>query len=766
MNNRITRVRSLDLTRFRGFIGENIRVNTDADIVFLSGPNGVGKTSLIDALCLVLTNHYYKEREPLISYDNIESSIHADVVLNNNENTIIKTHLSRASAKGSATIKWGGESWLQKKGRINPLHARACFYYQDIIRYLFEEESGEAYLEDFLLASAVPVADIYQACKNGLFLIDDFVDKLYPQTTLEQERDITLKRVQYASRLEREIEKAASLISSILPELRPQGKAPTLNLTTKKNEMRVQWKEKLIDFINNYKRSLKIDSAQELTAQSTGETILKDLQNTFNKLFDQYRTDLQHSMSLQQSLEVFFRTGDVDCQIFLKSELLQKRELKKTKITDGLKLLNQKQSRVVKLLRDFESVTESGQSLEQVLIEMRRSGPAWIKAAKRKVGTLPKAVKDWLFVSMEMLDSEKPAVDEQLATWVQKQTDIRTTLGVEIEELVKKKEILEEEILKSKEFHEMLSQHPQLKERFPRELSETATVAGLAEILGEKMKDSMEDEGRLLSSIINTVDEWIMLERRAEELEQQKIADKTYKAMKGELEKLKHILKTESSSKTSTSEKLQLITPEKRDAFAKQVNNILQRFCLDLNASKIALSDARGRTRKGWKLKTKDNRVLSSLSSGQKSLLGIASLIALNSAMQNSLWADILAFDDFTSSLDLNQIPRLTCLLRQIAYGSGVSANSGAQIYKRQVFIVSHHEDLTNKLLDFLIPPPNHTMKIINFHKWSSQDSKSPGPIFDELNVSPSPSSAQDVIDRLPDLLDKEFSSLMKNSLI
>ena len=762
MNNRITRVRSLDLTHFRGFIGENIRVNTDADIVFLSGPNGVGKTSLIDALCLVLTNHYYKERKPLISYDNNESSICADVILNNNENTIIKTHLSRASAKGSATIKWSGESWLQKKSRMNPLHARACFYYQDIIRYLFEEESREAYLEDFLLASAVPVADIYQACKNGLSLIDDFADKLYPQRTLEREEEKVSDRIQYARKLEREIKKAAPLISSILPELYPAGKAPTLELTTRRNEMRVHWKRGLINFINIHKIPSEIDYTQHLTTQSAARIILQDLKIIFGKLINQHRTVSQQSMSLQQSIDAFFSTGDVNCQIFINSKTLQEIESKKNNITNKLKILIEEQDQVVKFLRDFESTTEGGQNLEQVLIEIRRSGPKWIKAGERLVDTFPKAVRDWLSVSVETLDSEKPAVDEQMATWIQKQTDIRTILGVEIEELKKQKEILEEEILKSKEFHKMLSQHPQLKERFPRELSETATVAELAEILGEKMKDSIEDEGRLLSSIINTTDEWIRLEQRAEELEQQKIADKTYKAMKRKLEKLKHILKTESSAKTSTSKSLQLITPKKRKSFAEQTNNILQRFCLDLDTSKIKLSDAR----RGWVLKTKDNRVLSSLSSGQKSLLGIASLIALNSAMQNSLWADILAFDDFTSSLDLNQIPRLTCLLRQIAYGSGVSADSDTQIYKRQVFIVSHHEDLTNKLLDFLIPPPNHTMKIINFHKWSSQGSKSPGPIFEELNVSPSPSSAQDVIDRLPDLLDKEFSSLMKNSLI
>ena len=87
MSDRIVRVKSLTLNNFRGFIGEET-VNTDADIVFLNGPNGVGKTSFIDALCLALTGHYYKEREPLISYDDKFGRIAAIVSLGSKQEKI------------------------------------------------------------------------------------------------------------------------------------------------------------------------------------------------------------------------------------------------------------------------------------------------------------------------------------------------------------------------------------------------------------------------------------------------------------------------------------------------------------------------------------------------------------------------------------------------------------------------------------------------------------------------------------------------------
>ena len=46
---------------------------------------------------------------------------------------------------------------MQKRNAIKALHARACFYYQDILS-TFEEESDSddvVYLEDFLFASDI-----------------------------------------------------------------------------------------------------------------------------------------------------------------------------------------------------------------------------------------------------------------------------------------------------------------------------------------------------------------------------------------------------------------------------------------------------------------------------------------------------------------------------------------------------------------------------------------------------------------------------------
>ncbi len=64
----VLRIKELSLCRFRGFVNcKPITLDTNADVILLTGPNGFGKTSLIDALCLLLTGHCYPERRPLTS---------------------------------------------------------------------------------------------------------------------------------------------------------------------------------------------------------------------------------------------------------------------------------------------------------------------------------------------------------------------------------------------------------------------------------------------------------------------------------------------------------------------------------------------------------------------------------------------------------------------------------------------------------------------------------------------------------------------------
>ncbi|WP_157833029.1 P-loop NTPase family protein [Desulfofundulus thermocisternus] len=123
---------------------------------------------------------------------------------------------------------------------------------------------------------------------------------------------------------------------------------------------------------------------------------------------------------------------------------------------------------------------------------------------------------------------------------------------------------------------------------------------------------------------------------------------------------------------------------------------------------------------------TDDNRPLGALSTGQKAQLGLAMILGLNYSLNRYIGHNIIALDDVTTAFDMAQLPRTAALIRQIVYASG-------EEFGRQVFIVSHHEDLTNRLLDFLIPPEGRKMRILNFVNWTSNN----GPVIEQREVIP-----------------------------
>jgi hypothetical protein len=120
-------------------------------------------------------------------------------------------------------------------------------------------------------------------------------------------------------------------------------------------------------------------------------------------------------------------------------------------------------------------------------------------------------------------------------------------------------------------------------------------------------------------------------------------------------------------------------------------------------------------------------RPLKAFSTGQKAQLGLAILLGFNYSFNKYIGHNIIAFDDVTTAFDMAQLPRTAALLRQIAYAPGEASA------RRQVFIVSHHEDLTNRLLDFLIPPEGNELRILNFVDWTQSD----GPKIEQRKAIP-----------------------------
>ena len=82
----IARVRKLWITNFRGIGSPGFEFDLDADFLLLAGPNGLGKTSLIEALELLLTSYHHFRENPhhLFHGEACEFELTAEVLLLDN----------------------------------------------------------------------------------------------------------------------------------------------------------------------------------------------------------------------------------------------------------------------------------------------------------------------------------------------------------------------------------------------------------------------------------------------------------------------------------------------------------------------------------------------------------------------------------------------------------------------------------------------------------------------------------------------------------
>ncbi|MCU8013151.1 AAA family ATPase [Shewanella sp. SM74] len=160
-------------------------------------------------------------------------------------------------------------------------------------------------------------------------------------------------------------------------------------------------------------------------------------------------------------------------------------------------------------------------------------------------------------------------------------------------------------------------------------------------------------------------------------------------------------------------------------SLTENMNSLLDKFHFPKGFLPIKLSNTGTDKKPAWTFETQNEVKFSDLSTGQKTQLAICWTINLNLALADTLNHQVIGFDDFTTSLDMNQLIPAAVLLRKMAY-----ANDGDK-WKRQVIVTSHHEDLTNRLLDFLLPPQGRSMRVIQFEDWSPKT----GPSFNCFKV-------------------------------
>ncbi|SEC94916.1 hypothetical protein SAMN02787142_2239 [Burkholderia sp. WP9] len=145
------------------------------------------------------------------------------------------------------------------------------------------------------------------------------------------------------------------------------------------------------------------------------------------------------------------------------------------------------------------------------------------------------------------------------------------------------------------------------------------------------------------------------------------------------------------------------------------LNRLLARFHFPTEFLPIQLQPGSGRGKStAYQFASADGPGYRSLSTGQRTQLAVCWSVCLSYALRDRLSAPLLGFDDFTTALDMGQLIPAAGILRQLAYTS-------SEEYYRQVIVTSHHEDLTNRLVEYLLPPRGKTMRVIEIQEWSPE---------------------------------------------
>ncbi|MFM0179035.1 hypothetical protein PQR52_11245 [Paraburkholderia aspalathi] len=148
------------------------------------------------------------------------------------------------------------------------------------------------------------------------------------------------------------------------------------------------------------------------------------------------------------------------------------------------------------------------------------------------------------------------------------------------------------------------------------------------------------------------------------------------------------------------------------------LNRLLARFHFPKDFLPIRLERSNSRGKPTYRFVSNAGVAYQGLSTGQKTQTAVCWSVCLSYALRETLVSPIIAFDDFTTSLDMGQLIPAAGILRQLAYSSSPA-------YRRQVIVTSHHEEMTNRLVDYLLPPTGKSMKVIQFDEWTTANGPS-----------------------------------------
>ena len=675
----IARIEKLRVKDFRGFgsqQGEPFDLDLDADLVLLAGPNGLGKTSLIEALDLLLTGYHHFRDEPhhLFHFDaetfELAATVRVETAAPASEpRTVTVTCTGRRERNdsgwkrpemewsvddetGSAIVRPLAQAFQQMFGenslsietarRAAELLSRRTAVYPDRLDRLFDETTEGATLRDYLDPLHPVVEEFLAAAKKAQSHVSDWgrrIGREVPEPDIEMPRraaDAALDALRPhhdvlaepygvlpepggwpsfpSSGDERELSEFVKALLARCGDSAPEAALP----------------DRLPEVLDNLRREELRRSAETATEETAGETAQK----------------------IEERIEECeARLKEIDCRY--------------------------------PALDDDVLAFDAGEGkphLQGILEALRDQASSWRAAAETRSSSLAMLVTELRRVGSE--DAAKCAAE------LRGYLDPRRQAWDERNRLQAKRAALQVELRRA-----------HLSERAGKLMDVRDPLQGTASGLRDAWLD-LRETGKRQDSARKALGRLHSLAALARDLKQL-IAriDGAARASEPLRKNVEELACGVLSRLAPMGGPLRVTLQSDQDEGAEAGASSSPRRFFSITIGGDAKEDTRPRV---------------VLSFGQRTQVGVAMVIAENRLLEPQLGHRVFLMDDLSATYDLANLSHDAIFWRQMAYGDGDESGPS----RRQVFLSSHHEDLSNRLLDVMPPVEGRRMLLYRFTGW------------------------------------------------
>jgi len=690
----IVRVKTLRVMNFRGFAsqdGKAFELDLDADLVLLSGPNGLGKTSLIEALDLLLTGHHQFPRDPhcLFHGNATDFRLEAEVRFAPDDGnataheqtgtvacrgrrrkerdgkwTVSPFEWSVNSERGSTIVRpltrefqerFGEDELTSRTARQTAeLLSRRTVVYPDRLDELFDETTHGVTLRDYLDPLPPWVAEFLQTVNSERHdSVRSQLDTLMKRTAEERsmpDPEGPRKKVEAALDALRPLYGDELATVGEWPPFPPSGDEEDLSgfveaLSARRGESAAS--DELPDVLHRVLDALRreeIRRSEATASDDAGREMVEDIERKLEQCNAELAVIDSKYPQLDQEATAFDAGEQPDLLAILE-----------TLRDHAARWAGAKQRQ------------QDAQALRMVLAELRRVRSEDAAKCAQELGV-------YLYPRRQALADRSRLREDRDRLLVER----RRAVG---------------------------------SERAARLVAMRGRLEDVATAVGRAWQDQRDVRERTLRA-----------ERAQDRLDSLHSLDAILRKAVGSIE-----------TAVRVSEPI-------RKEVQTLANSILSRVApaggplrvkVEAGNDESSSAERRG-ARRRFVIKTEDGRDQVVLSFGQRTQVGVAMAIAENRMLETQLGHRVFLMDDLSATYDLANLSRDAVFWRQMAYGSGVPVES----VSRQVFLSSHHEDLSNRLLDVMPPVAGRRMLLYRFRAWK----KGTGPDFEVYDVEPQPS--------------------------